>query len=63
MTRFYTTQSSAKVWRKLRHVMKALEYDARTSADEVSATASEILERGRLTLLIIALGLSTVLPA
>ena len=43
--------------------MKALEYDARTSADEVSATASEILERGKLSLLVIALGLSAVLPA
>ena len=35
MTRFYTSQPSAKVWNRLQHVMRNMGYDARTSADKV----------------------------
>ena len=35
MTRFYTSQPSAKVWNRLQHIMRNMGYDARTSADKV----------------------------
>ena len=37
MTRFYTSQPSAKVWNRLQHVMRNMGYDARTSADKVGS--------------------------
>ena len=43
MTRFYTSQPSAKVWNRLQHIMRNMGYDARTSADKVDTHLDQLI--------------------